>query len=61
MRSKRPDGYMNPITKDLVRMGIPEQKAPTYNRSETKMLENTVRVRRLVEQMEKKETEEDEA
>jgi len=39
---------------------LKEQNESTYNKSESRLFENTVRVRRLVEQMEKKEAEKDE-
>jgi hypothetical protein len=52
-RDKKPQGYTQ-------MKSMEEHNAPTYNRSEKRMLENTARVRRLVEQMEKKETEKDE-
>jgi len=42
-------------------VGLEEQKQSIYNNSETTMIENTMKVRRLVEQLEKKEAEKDEA
>jgi len=42
-------------------IGLEEREQSTYNKSETRMLENTRRVRRLVEQLEKKEAEKNEA
>ena len=47
-----------PDLKSLISME--EQKLPIYNNSETRMIENTAKVRRLVEQLEKKEAEKDE-
>ena len=44
-----------------VRFGLEEQEEPTYNKNETMLYENTTKVRRLVEQMEKKEATKDEA
>jgi hypothetical protein len=41
-------------------VGLEEQIAPTYNDDETVMFENTTKVRRLVEQMERKEVSKDE-
>jgi len=41
-------------------LGIKEQKESTYSRSETRLMENTVKVRRLVEQLDKKEAEKNE-
>jgi hypothetical protein len=57
-------GIGNPGTrsgKTDVRFGLEEQKDPTYNKSEINLFENTTMVRRLVEQMDKKEAKEDEA
>ena len=44
-----------------MRFGLEEQEEPTYNKNETVLYENTTKVRRLVEQMEKKEATKDEA
>ena len=41
-------------------VGLEETHGPTYNKSERSLMENTTRVRRLVEQLEKKEATEDE-
>ena len=41
-------------------VGLEEEKEPTYNKSELTLFENTTKVRRLVEQMEKREVEKDE-
>mgnify|MGYP003146888218 CR=1 FL=1 len=51
-RSKLPQGYIPDI-----RFGLEEQKDSTYNKSEVRLMENTMRVRRLVEQLEAKEAE----
>ena len=37
-----------------VRMGLEEQKQPTYNKNELTLFENTTKVRMLVEQLESK-------
>ena len=42
-------------------VGLEEQKQSIYNRNEVRMIENTMKVRRLVEQLEKKEAEKNEA
>ena len=55
-RSRKPQGYIPDV-----RFGLEEQKQSTYNTSETRLLENTRSVRKLVEQLEKKEAQEDEA
>ena len=44
-----------------VRFGLEEKQEPTYSKSERNLFENTTMVRRLVEQLEKKEAEKDEA
>jgi len=44
-----------------VRFGLEEQEEPTYNKNERVLYENTTKVRRLVEQMEKREMDKDEA
>jgi hypothetical protein len=54
-RSKRPQGSIGDLT-----FGTKQRNESIYNKSESRMFENTVRVRRLVEQMEKKEAEKDE-
>jgi len=41
-------------------VGLEEHKPSIYNNSESRMLENTTRVRRLVEQLEAKEAEKNE-
>ena len=41
-------------------IGLEEQQRPTYNKDETVLFENTTKVRRLVEQMERKEGQKDE-
>jgi hypothetical protein len=43
-----------------VRFGLEEQDTPTYSKSERILFENTNKVRRLVEQMKKKEASKDE-
>ena len=60
-RKNRGSGIGNPWG-DMpdVRFGLEESKAPTYN-SETRLLESTYAVRRLVQQLENKEAEKDEA
>ena len=55
-RSRKPQGYIPDV-----RFGLEEQKQSTYSTSETRLLENTRSVRKLVEQLEKKEAQEDEA
>ena len=52
-----PSGDMPDLT---LGMSSKQRNESIYNKSETRMIENTVRVRRLVEQLEKKETEKDE-
>jgi hypothetical protein len=54
-RSKRPQGYIPDVT-----FGIKQENDSTYTKSERRMIENTIKVRRLVEQMDKKEAKEDE-
>ena len=41
-------------------IGLEEQNESIYNKSETRMIENTMKVRRLVEQLENKEADNDE-
>mgnify|MGYP006411228143 FL=1 len=41
-------------------LGLEEKKESTYNKSEVRLIENTTRVRRLVEQLEQKEAQKDE-
>ena len=55
-RSRKPQGYIPDV-----RFGMEEKKQSTYSTSETRLLENTRSVRKLVEQLEKKEAQEDEA
>jgi len=57
-RAKVPGALNMKDFKSLV--GLEEQKEPTYSKSEMKLFENTTKVRRLVEQMEKKEADSDE-
>tara|TARA_Y100000310_G_scaffold191705_1_gene191637 strand:- start:1386 stop:3353 length:1968 start_codon:yes stop_codon:yes gene_type:complete len=57
-RSMRP-GELG-IQDFLPLVGLEEKKQPIYNKSEITLYENTTKVRRLVEQMQKKEAEEDE-
>ena len=64
-RSKRPQGYesISGITRNdltLGTLGLEEKDASIYSNSERRMLENTVRVRKLVEELEKKEAGKDE-
>jgi len=54
-RSRTPQGYIADV-----RFGLEEQKQSIYNKNEIKMIENTLSVRRLVEQLEKKEAEDNE-
>ena len=54
-RSRRPDGYISDVT-----FGIKQENDSTYTKSEQRMIENTVKVRRLVEQLERKEAKKDE-
>ena len=42
------------------KLGLEEKKESTYNKSEVRLIENTTRVRRLVEQLEQKEAQKDE-
>ena len=58
-RSKTPGRLGMPDFKSLV--GLEEQKQSIYNNSEARMLENTMRVRQLVEELERKEALKDEA
>jgi len=56
-------GIGNPGTrsgKTDVRFGLEEQEGSTYNKDERTLYENTTKVRRLVEQMEKKEARQNE-
>ena len=46
--------------RDRSLVGLEENKAPIYNKSERSLIENTTRVRLLVEQLEKKETDQTE-
>jgi len=41
-------------------VGLEEEQEPIYNKSEIALFENTTKVRRLVEQMQKREVEKDE-
>ena len=52
-----PSGYMPDPTFGI---GSKRQNESIYNKSERRMLENTARVRQLVEQLEKKEADKDE-
>ena len=54
-RSRTPQGYIADV-----RFGLQEQKQSIYNKNEIKMIENTMNVRKLVEQLEKREAEDDE-
>ena len=49
-RSRTPQGYIADV-----RFGLEEQKHSIYNKNEVKMIENNLNVRRLIEQLEKKE------
>jgi hypothetical protein len=44
-----------------VRFGLEEKQEPIYNKSEQNLFENTTMVRKLVEELEKKEVDKDEA
>mgnify|MGYP003627937280 FL=1 len=55
-RSTRPDGYISDVT-----FGTKRRNESIYNDSETTLLENTVKVRQLVRELEKKEAKKDEA
>ena len=55
-RSTRPDGYVSDVT-----FGTKRRNEAIYNDSETLLLENTIKVRQLVEQLEAKEAKKDEA
>tara|TARA_R110000824_G_scaffold259379_2_gene448136 strand:- start:2105 stop:4066 length:1962 start_codon:yes stop_codon:yes gene_type:complete len=58
-RSRWP-GKIDAITDFKPLVGLEEEKEPTYNKSELNLFENTTKVRRLVEEMEKKEVDTDE-
>ena len=63
-RTNAGSGIGNPLArsgKTDVRFGLEEQPAPTYNSNEMVLLENTTKVRRLVEQLEVKEADKNEA
>ena len=51
-RSRTPQGYIADV-----RFGLEEQKQSIYNKNEIKMIENTMSVRKLVAELEKKEAE----
>jgi hypothetical protein len=61
-RSRRPPGdeSISGITPKDLRLGLEEKDTSIYSNSERRMLENTVRVRKLVEELEKKEAGKDE-
>jgi len=54
-RAKRPQGYITDV-----RFGLEEQQQPTYTDDEAVLFRNTTKVRRLVEEMERKEDKKDE-
>ena len=58
-RSRFP-GAMDAIADFKPLVGLEEKKEPTYNKSELALFENTSKVRRLVEEMERKEVDTDE-
>jgi len=57
-RSKLPGALGMPDFKSLV--GLEEQQQPTYTNDEAVLFRNTSKVRRLVEEMERKEDKKDE-